>query len=140
MFKMLGLLFAAFLAGCSAQASHPKEIVLKSNGATVTVALDPLISFKDGDEELIAAMAVASHPKAGTQMLRYNVLVSTCVSGEKILFITLPTGHEILAESDGTNAPDSPAAMLHDAICNASKHARKISVSGPGSPARGKDV
>jgi hypothetical protein len=140
MHRMLGLLFAAVLAGCSAQASHPKEIEIKSNGATITVSLDPLISFKDGEEELIAAMAVATHPKAGTQMLRYNVLLSTCSSGEKVIFATLPTGHEILFEADGTNAPDSPAAKLHDAICKASKHARKLSVSGPGSPARGKEI
>jgi hypothetical protein len=139
--KILGLVVAAFLAGCSAQAAADKDILtIESNGATIKIVLDPLVSFKDGAEELVGAMAVATHPKHGTQALRYNVLVSTCVSGEKILFVTLPTGHEILYEADGSDAPDSPAAKLHDAICKASKNAKRVSVKGPGAQPRGKEA
>lgn len=137
---LLGLCIAAVLVGCTAQASHPKEVTIESNGATITVSLDPMVSFSDGSEKLVGAMAVASHPKAGTQLLRYNVLLSTCETGEKLIFITLPTGHEILFEADGSNAPESPAAKLHDAICKASKHAKLRSVNGPGQPERGKTI
>jgi hypothetical protein len=140
MHRLLGLVLAAFLIGCTANASSPKELTIESNGATITVSLDPLVSFSDGAEKLIGAMAVASHPKHGTHLIRYNVLLSTCKTGEKLIFATLPTGHEILFESNGTDAPDSPAAKLHDAICKAVKTSKLLSVSGPGQPERGKDI
>jgi hypothetical protein len=138
--KLLSLLFAAFLVGCSVEAAPPKDLTLHSNGAKITVLLSNLVTFSDGQEKLVGAFAVAEHPNHGQTMLRYNVLLSTCFGGQKVIFITLPTGHEILYESDGTDAPGSPAATLHDAICKASKNASLKPVPGPDSLERGKDA
>ncbi len=134
---ILGLLLATFLTACTAS---PKELILHSNGAKITVLLSNLVSFSDGQEKLVGAFAVAEHPKHGNTLLRYNVLLSTCFGGPKVVFTTLPTDHEILFESDGSGAPNSPAATLHDAICNASKTAVLKQVPGPNSQERGKDV
>ena len=138
--KLLSLVFAVLLAGCSVEAASPKELTLHSNGAKITVLLSSLVTFSDGQEKLVGAFAVAEHSTHGNTLLRYNVLLSTCFGGQKVIFTTLPTGHEILFESDGTDAPDSPAAVLHDAICNASKNALIRQVPGPDSPERGNSV
>lgn len=139
MSKLFIPLLAAFLIGCSAEASPPKELVLHSNGAKITVLLSEMVTFTDGQEKLVGAFAAVEHPRGNT-LLRYNVLLSTCFGGQKVIFTTLPTGHEILFESDGTDVPDSPAATLHDAICNASKNALIKQVPGPDYPERGKDI
>lgn len=134
---LIGLILSLFLLGCDAS---PKELKLQSNGATVTVLLSNLVTFSDGQETLVGAFGVTEHPKHGSTLIRYNVLLSTCSGGPKVIFATLPTGHEILFESDGTDAPDSPAAKLHSAICEASKSVKLKRVPGPGSQERGKDV